>query len=82
MSTTQGQQDSGTVSASCPDGTQLLGGGATAGSQEADIISSGPGYSSGQTNEVWSALFNVQAANAEGDTFQIYAFAYCGNIGS
>jgi hypothetical protein len=86
VTTTVGQGQSFIIAASCPAGTQLLGGGATSVSQEADIVSdiasSAPLVSNGQPTNTWTALFKVDGQNALGDTFQIDVVAYCGNIAS
>ena len=80
VTTTVGQGESFIITASCPAGTQLLGGGATSVSQEVDMVSSAPLVSNGQPTDTWTALFKVKGENAQGDTFQIDAVAYCGNI--
>ena len=82
VTTTVGQGESFIITASCPAGTQLLGGGATSVSQEVDMVSSAPLVSNGQPTSTWTALFKVKGENAQGDTFQIDAVAYCGNIAS
>jgi hypothetical protein len=80
MNTTQGVGVSALLSVACPNGTHLLGGGAHAGSQEADLVVSAPLVSSGQPTDTWQALFKVKPENAQGDSFEIDAFAFCGNI--
>jgi len=81
MTTAVAETTQSFVDASCPTGTHLIGGGGTAGSQEADMTGSGPIYQSGQTFDIWDVDFIVSATNAQGDSFQIYAFAYCANTG-
>ena len=67
------------VDASCPAGKHLIGGGGSAGSQEADMTGSGPIISGGQTFDIWDVDFIVTATDAQGDSFTISAFAYCAN---
>lgn len=81
LSTTVGQSAVETLTATCPNGTQVFGGGASSVSQEAYLRDSQPGYSGGQTSNDWTATWLVKARNAQGDTFSLDVVAYCGNIG-
>lgn len=81
MSSVVGATSQDFVDATCPNGKHLIGGGGSAGSQEADMTASGPLLSGGQTFDIWDVEFIVTSTDAQGDSFPINAFAYCANTG-
>jgi hypothetical protein len=68
--------------ARCPPGTRLLGGGATASTDEPILTNSGPYQDSSGRYEIWDARWLVRSDVASGDTIHVRDYAYCASVNS
>jgi collagen triple helix repeat protein len=72
--TTQGQGVIVAIGAACPSGTVPLSGGADTSSDEVTVRNSAP------SANAWLARFEVNPANAQGDSVTMHVFAICAAI--